>query len=1034
MLETREAEIVFNGGLDIKDAIEIEPAETGFRELSGYRYGGQVGRLERTPMPGSSVSLVVPGTGTTTPPHSLVNRGNEICVLTERYGLGKLINDAGVPAVQYLSAQRTAGGTVDPALLTMATIPADVSRKILYSSLQSKRDKGIVTATACLCQNGNDYVAAWVEYGDPTGAKLFLRAYALDNDTEIDRASVVVALPATSNYALSSCAITQVGLEGAVVTYADTNNFPGDTPIIGFHYDQATRTWATSVGLYLASPSSGWAHRVEAYTGGGFLLGAISPAGLLHVQHMQLSGPIAAYTAATACIAAPAFAVAGAQLAVYSIESTTQCRVHYNPFGGVSTAVVNTTGATEPFITVTASSEPQAGVSDAAAVWLGIRDLTIASVDSQKVRYVSYDANTKNSLYTRDIPNCLPMGCVTNDDRSHIPLVKYQADSQLTTVLFCRTAPTSSLGLVPDHTGPRVVDPVARLLHDRASGRAAAYNLGISSTFVAADDTVYFVSFADQSTDSMAGPNAVVPQTVALCKVRLAGACLPVDFAQDRETTLIAGGVLCDYDGIRATEAQPLTRPVCRVASGAVPDQYACAVYSWVDAAGKLHRSEPSAPIPHQSGTTVYVEVPTVTALDGTSTQEIAVELYTGDGVLFYLANTVGGYADHYDSISASGDFYLFNTVLLYSDANPPLYTNGGELASAPPPSLHSITMVGDVVFAVDAEDRSRWWRSKPLVSGYAVEWNTALTGNVGDTLVRFVDMNGTPTLLCTDGVYQLPGSGPNAFGVGAYAPPVKLSPLGCASKNSVCVTPHGVVYQSPRGFALLTQNLQVQEIGQPVEPDTNPRRLTLRRVVYDAARDELRAHGLFATGGVRRYFFSFANGAWSRESLTGARQIYDAIAMADARSFVARANNTNDLLAEDATASADTQTFTTPWVKLAEIAGFARLWRIMLALRSPQLGNIGADYTLQVRLYIDFNDATPITTYSFDSTKLSLWPTNSVQRLMLLPRIQRARAIKLTVIGSGIAQHSGITPLSLKLKYAYDPSKRANASRRASP
>ena len=273
-LREAELEIVLQGGLDVKEAEEIEDGRVGFRELDGFRSGTQIGRLERTPVNAAGITVARPSDATAVfasqAINALGNRGNEPFALTNTFGVAKVysVDSGSTQAAQLLTASASNAGIPQPSDLTMTAAPAEVSRSILHSAQAAKNSLGIATAvTAALCQDGQTFVAAWVEYR-AAGAVLHLRAYSIVNDTEVTVASVERSVPTSSGgYYLSSTAITQTGLEGAVVSYADVSAFPSYA-ITFYHYDQALRRWRT---VYAGPSAGGPYHTVFAF-GANFLL------------------------------------------------------------------------------------------------------------------------------------------------------------------------------------------------------------------------------------------------------------------------------------------------------------------------------------------------------------------------------------------------------------------------------------------------------------------------------------------------------------------------------------------------------------------------------------------------------------------------------------------------------------------------------------------------------------------------------------------------------------------------------------------
>jgi len=204
--------------------------------------------------------------------------------------------------------------------------------------------------------------------------------------------------------------------------------------------------------------------------------------------------------------------------------------------------------------------------------------------------------------------------------------------------------------------------------------------------------------------------------------------------------------------------------------------------------------------------------------------------------------------------------------------------------------------------------------------------------------------------------------------------------------------------------------------------------------MVYDAHADELRVVG---TTGV--FFYSFISSGWSQDS-ADATAVIDVLYRPVASSMLSagswgrtdgeqmcKIRADGQLYYETETSDDHGMTWTTPWIKLDGIAGFGRLWKIILAIKTPP-EDISSGLTYEVTLDSDYGGTT--SRWTFGPTQISQWEQDAVVRLVLRPQKQRVNAIKISAVSAGTA-NSGIIPLSMKLEYGVDKSHRQGSGHR---
>lgn len=1004
-MREQKLEVLLNGGLNTKDHEEAaDPPD--FFELDGFHFD-QNGRLARVPQNGAAIGIDDIDTsnwdeGET--PLTLFSREGEACFVSTHHGVGRIVD--GEADYLWGNVDRGATSTLDGILQAAPTV-SEVSSRVLHSTQFSRRSQGVLYATGAPTAGGN-FVTAHVEKGVSGSDRLYMQAHMASGDARstqrISLASEYFTLAGTLHY-IGACSYPG----GAIVTYASSSG-AGPYTIRAYQWSDATRRWSNAPTV-LTTLSQNLAHTVQA-TGDGtgfYLVFTDNASGFMRVQTRTLSAVSATHTATHGAIG-PAVIVEGTGAsAVFSLESISTVRGEYLGTPG-SVVTVASAGTGETFFGVTAARNHSTSAVNQATVFVTVSDTVVSGATTSMTEVYCVDFDSGGSITVQssaDIPNAYPCaGAVSVGNRAYVPLSIENSDgfTSMSSCILARST-LSTLDAVR-------MDPVARVTHDRLVSFTLLFFVTAGAWVVG--NTLHLITMGDLSADKSTTYTERLAQSVFYSQIALQSDAKPLGFVEESGNALISAGVLWDYDGARVTEAQSLRRPKIHY-TGTSGSLIVRAIYTWVDAQGKLHRSAPSAAIDDfTAGGTIYVEKPALTALDGSTAPEISVELYvsTGSGTQLYLANTASGYRDDYDSVSANGMFWVFTSVQTGSTADPPLYTNGGELESEAPPSFYGApAKVGDRLVAINAENRAEWWCTKPLVEGFAPEWSSFLNGVIPDEIEAICDMNGTPTLLARGGVWQLHGAGPNAFG-GSFAPPRKVAKVGCVSRSSVVETKYGMVFQTQRGYVLLDNGLQVQEIGRPVETLLNARVHSPNRVVYDPLEDELRI-----VAPPDQWYFSFINGKWSRNGQKGGF-FRDLLSLPDGVSgqTMLEARGIN-LYFESATASDDSTEWETRWFKLDGIEGFGRLWQTNIAFRTPSEA-LSSSFNLEIEMYVDFDDSSVSTEWLFTQAKTASWSQNAVEEVELRPKRERVKAVKFRVRTYGSLSHSGLVPLAIRFRY----------------
>lgn len=154
---------------------------------------------------------------------------------------------------------------------------------------------------------------------------------------------------------------------------------------------------------------------------------------------------------------------------------------------------------------------------------------------------------------------------------------------------------------------------------------------------------------------------------------------------------------------------------------------------------------------------------------------------------------------------------------------NPILYTTGGVIENIAAPAFSWITTYQDRIIGLPEEDRNQWWYSKQNIPGNPVEFTDSFVNNVdqaGGDLVSALKMDSELVFFKETLLYYVTGIGPDSTGAqnDFSAPQLIASDVGCSDKNSLVLTPAGILFKSLKGIYLLDRKLGLTYIGASVE------------------------------------------------------------------------------------------------------------------------------------------------------------------------------------------------------------------------
>ncbi len=443
------------------------------------------------------------------------------------------------------------------------------------------------------------------------------------------------------------------------------------------------------------------------------------------------------------------------------------------------------------------------------------------------------------------------------------------------------------------------------------------------------------------------------------------------------------------------------------------------ATYEWVDRLGNLHRSAPSiakALTTDASNRSADVVITTLKETDWRNKQVIGpvdfntviqVALYRteGGGSVYYLAGTTSN-DPRVDEVTISDD--LADTTLLNQRI---LYTEGGELESQQTPASYIMKLMGDHVFAVQDDDRTSLWVSKPLAAGIAPEFNAALNLRLseGGDITGLAVMDGKLIVFKDRSVFYLFGQGPSAVGTGGFSGPVKVpASVGCTEHESIAETQHGVFFKSNKGIYLLDRSLQVSYVGAPVE-SYNSQSILAANVI-----ERLNQVRFLTSGGTDTLVYDYHHNQWTVFVTGSGADSHAAVidgeytkCLTDGFTWIESSSQQRDDV-NDYTILVDT-----PWIKTSGIEGFQRIYWAHLIGENLQA------HEIIVGVYYNYVE-TEVESITVDATNL-----NSPYQFRIKPARQKCESIRFRITDNPLVTNGNTMRLTaIELDVGMKPSR----------
>ncbi|HUV84147.1 MAG TPA: hypothetical protein VMV86_00475, partial [Methanosarcinales archaeon] len=252
-------------------------------------------------------------------------------------------------------------------------------------------------------------------------------------------------------------------------------------------------------------------------------------------------------------------------------------------------------------------------------------------------------------------------------------------------------------------------------------------------------------------------------------------------------------------------------------------------------------------------------------------------------------------------------------------------------------------------IFLADLDDKSKVQYSKIRFEGRPVEFNDSLVINLnpkGGDITGMKVLDDKLIMWKSDSMFYLSGTGPNNLGQqNNYIEPEQISAdVGCVDKNSLVVTPFGIMFKSRKGIYLISRSMEVLYIGAPVESFNS---LTMSSAIVSPNNNQVR---FTTTTGECLVYNHFLN-QWSvftNHTALSAVLLNSTYYYLRTDSHLYKEN----LLSFTDNGSPIKLRVETGWLSLAGVQGFKRMYRMVL------LGTWKNSHKLRVRTAYNYIDA----------------------------------------------------------------------------
>lgn len=395
--------------------------------------------------------------------------------------------------------------------------------------------------------------------------------------------------------------------------------------------------------------------------------------------------------------------------------------------------------------------------------------------------------------------------------------------------------------------------------------------------------------------------------------------------------------------------------------AGALTGTYNYAlVWEFIDPAGQLHRSAPVFS-PNLSLTSEQTTITMPIPFTNVPSDVLRVAIYATEagGSIHYFVKSI-----ELTSTELASGHETAGTITVTDNAGGSsgsaiLYTDANELTSQSPPPLEGVIVHRNRIVGIDQTDRSKIWFSKQKQENVCFEFNENLAVFLpgGASATGLASVPAGLAVFTENSIFLISGDGPDNTGAGAsfgVPRPIWSESLGCKDWRSVVHTSMGVFFQSQRGIELLTPGLQVQFIGAQIQDslgtsdvDTawlHPVQQTVlfslqdgkKILVYNLYEQKWTVWDYDSQVNTRWRDFAYSTRFFQLERDTGSDNNWDLFET----DLASSSGDSSNMIVE------------TPWIKVANITGFQRVYRIQI------LGDYVGAGNHDVTLYYDYDNS----------------------------------------------------------------------------
>lgn len=339
--------------------------------------------------------------------------------------------------------------------------------------------------------------------------------------------------------------------------------------------------------------------------------------------------------------------------------------------------------------------------------------------------------------------------------------------------------------------------------------------------------------------------------------------------------------------------------------------------------------------------------------------------------------------------------------------SRPYTYTN---LEAEAPAALVDITSTQNRLWALSASSRFSVLCTKPIETSIAPEFNSTLSVDVpqeGGDCIGLAALDDKIVVFKDSRVYVIVGEPGDSTGARStiQRPRLVSGDVGCTNAASIVEGPFGVAFMSTRGPMLLTRGLEFQAIGERVQDTVAGKRAVGSIIPTDR---EVRWMLVTDNDG-ERWTDTYTSVVWDYDVDQWSKWSPDLIADYAKPIHQIESGERIYLLAggelqeETTTPTAWSAAYwgaavSSPWIRLADVEGFARVWRLT-SLLYYWTGHVYVD------LAYDYDDAVAETHTFLESVITPLRAANGRTEISVRPTRQKCSAVRFTIREEAVSQ-----------------------------